>query len=133
MRSLMSKQLFLVVAAAALAQLSAATLGLSAQEPPQIQQPYEPADVSEKDLRAFAKCYVEFHKIRTEYEPAFQGAHSPQEKSKVERDAVAKFGNAVEKQGLTLQRYAQIFKSVSADEQLRDRAMKLISEERGKS
>jgi hypothetical protein len=76
----MSKQLFLVVAAAALAQLSAATLGLSAQEPPQIQQPYEPADVSEKDLRAFAKCYVEFHKIRTEYEPAFQGAHSPQEK-----------------------------------------------------
>ena len=132
MRELILKQLFMTLAAAALGALSLATLGL-AQEPPQIQQPYERSEISEKDLRAFAKCYVEFHKIRAEYEPALQGAGSPQEKSKIEREAVAKFGKAVEKQGLTLQSYAQIFKSVSTDEQLRDKAMKLIAEERGKS
>ena len=132
MRSLMPKQSVIVLAAAALGWTSLSGLGM-AQEPPQIQQPYEQTEVSEKDLRAFAKCYIEFHKIRAQYEPALLGARSPQEKGKIEREAVEKFGKAVEKQGLTLQSYAQIFKSVSTDEQLRDKAMKLINEERAKS
>ena len=118
---------------AGLPWLSGATIGLAAQEPPILQQPQHATDVSEKDLTAFAKCYVEFHKIRAEYEPALQNARDPEEKGKIEREAVAKFGKSVEKQGLTLQSYARIFKTVSADEQLREKVIKLIEEERAKT
>ena len=88
------------------------------------------AEVGDKELKAFAKAYVEFHKIRAAHEPALQSAPDTQAKSKVEQEAVAKFGKALEKQGLTLEGYGRMFLAVSADEKLREKALKLIEEER---
>ena len=73
---------------------------------------------------------MEFHKIRAAHEPALQSAPDTQAKSKVEQEAVAKFGKALEKQGLTLEGYGRMFLAVSADEKLREKALKLIEEER---
>jgi hypothetical protein len=86
--------------------------------------------VSDKELRAFAKSYVEFHKIRAEYEPALDNAQDPQEKAKIEQEALAKFGKAVQKQGLTVEGYERIFLAVNSDEKLRREAIRLIEEER---
>jgi len=101
-----------------------------AQETPKVQQPRQQMGVSDKDLVAFAKSYVQFHKIRAEYEPAILNTNDPQEKGRIEREALTKFGKAVESQGLTLESYARIFQTVSADEQLREKALKLIEAER---
>lgn len=91
------------------------------------------SEITDKDLRSFAKSYIEFHKIRTEYEPALAKAADPNEKNKIEQEAVAKFSKAVAKQGLTLESYARIFQAVNANEQLRDKALNLVDEERKRS
>lgn len=100
-------------------------------------QDQRPADsqstISDDELKAFAKAYVQFHKIRAEYEPKLGGAASPQEKGQVEREAVAKLGAALERQGLSMQRYAALYQTISADQELRDKALKLIKEEQARS
>jgi len=109
------------------------TAAIQAQEKSKDQRPRQPAEVGDKELRSFAKSYIEFHKIRMEYESAINKASDPQEKSKLEQDAVAKFGKAVEKQGLTLESYFRIFQTVNANETVREKALKLIEEERKKA
>ena len=86
-----------------------------------------------KSLRAFAKSYLEFHKIRAEYEPALNQARDSQEQGKIEQEALAKFGKAVQKQGLTLEGYFRLYQIVNANEHIRDKALKLIDEERKKA
>ena len=107
---------------------------LQAQTKSQDQRPADAQSaISDNELKAFAKAYVQFHKIRAEYEPKFGGANSPQEKGQVEQEAVAKFGAALEREGLSMQRYAALYQTISADQELRDRALKLIEEEQARS
>jgi hypothetical protein len=89
--------------------------------------------VSETELRSFAKAYVEFEKIRNEYAPKVGSAATPQEKGAVEQEAVVKFGKALEKEGMTMQQYSALYQTVSVDQQLRAKALRLIEEERGRS
>lgn len=99
------------------------------QERPMKQRPGQ-QEVSDKELRAFAKSYIKFHQLRAEYEPILDTVYDPQVKGKVEEKALAKFSEAVQKEGLTLEGYARIFQAVNADEKLREKAVKLIEEER---
>ena len=110
------------------------TVGLSgAQEKPALQQPSKQSEIGDKELKAFAKSYLEFHKIRAEYEPALNQARDSQEQGKIEQEALAKFGKAVQKQGLTLEGYFRLYQIVNANEHIRDKALKLIDEERKKA
>jgi hypothetical protein len=95
--------------------------------------PGEQRAVSETELRSFAKAYVEFEKIRNEYAPKVGSAATPQEKGAVEQEAVVKFGKALEKEGMTMQQYSALYQTVSVDQQLRAKALRLIEEERGRS
>ena len=128
MRTVTASKLLVGVMVAGLAG-PIAPVAIPAQERPKVQQPNRTTSVSDKDLEAFAKSYIEFHRIRVEYEPALLSANDPGEKGKIEREALAKFGKAVEKQGLTLESYARLFQAVNADEQLREKALRLIAEE----
>lgn len=121
--------IYLVLMAFAGLALSS-TAAIQAQENSTKQGPSQPTEVGDKELRSFAKSYIEFHKIRMEYEPALNKASDPQEKNKLEQEAVAKFGKAVEKQGLTLESYFRIFQTVNANDAIREKALKLIEEER---
>jgi hypothetical protein len=89
--------------------------------------------ISDQDLKTFAKAYVQLHKIRAEYEPKLDGATSPQEKGAVEQEAVAKFSAALEQEGLNMQRYAALHQTISADQELRNKAVKLIEQEQAGS
>lgn len=90
-------------------------------------------EISGRELLAFAKSYVEFDKIRTVAELQLNAAQSPQEKSRIEQRALAKFGAALEREGLTMARYGALYQTISANDRLREKVRQLIEEEQAKS
>lgn len=93
----------------------------------------EPSQVSDKELRAFAKAYVEYHKIRQNYEPKLSGTKDEKEKLKIQREGDDKVKQALEKQGLSPQTYNRLFVAVNNNPQLRQKALAMIDDERKKS
>lgn len=123
-----------LVVGSVIAWLTALTVGTTgAQETPPLQQPGMRSEIGDKELRAFAKSYLEFHEIRAEYEPVLAQARSPQEQGKIEQEALAHFGKAVQRQGLTLEGYFRLYQTVNANERIGGKALKLIDEERERS
>ena len=102
-----------------------------AQERPK-QPTVQEREVSDAELQAFAKAYVQYHKIRAQYEPQLKAAKDPQKSKKIQDEANTKVKEALAKQQLTVQNYNRVFTVVNNDETLRKRAMKLIEEERKK-
>ena len=98
-----------------------------AQESPQ------PTNVSEAQMRAFAKVYVEVEKIRQAYEPRLKEAKNPEEGKQIQSEALSKMQGAITKEGLTGESYTQIVEIARADEGLRKKLVELINEERQKS
>jgi len=103
---------------------------VDAQDKARDQQPSQESEISDRDLKAFAKAYVEFHKIRSAYENSLDDVGNRQEETKAQHEALIKIDKALEKQGLKPDAYYRIFKAVNADEKLRAKTMKLIEEER---
>ena len=97
------------------------------------ESPKQQLNVSETQLKAFAKVYVEVEKIRQAYEPRLKEAKNPAEGKQIETEAVSKMQGALTKEGLTEERYTQIFEIARADEGLRKKLIELINEERQKS
>jgi len=95
--------------------------------------PKQQLNVSETELRAFAKVYVAVEKIRQAYEPRLKEAKNAQEGKQIETEAVLKMQGALTEQGLTSESYTQIFEIARADEGLRKRLVEIINEERQKS
>ena len=93
----------------------------------------EQANVTDKDLRAFAKAYVEYHNIRQNYEPRLNSTKDEKQKEKLQREGDNKVKQVLEKQGLTPQSYNRLFVAVNNNQQLRQKVLALISEERRKS
>jgi uncharacterized protein DUF4168 len=93
----------------------------------------EPAKLSDKDIRAFAKAYVAYQKLRQTYEPRIGKIQDPKEKQKLQQEGDAKVKEALEQHGLTPQSYNQLFTAVNGNEQLRQKALKLINDERSRS
>jgi len=90
-------------------------------------------EISGRELLAFAKSYLEFDKIRTVAELQLNVARTPREKSRIEQLALAKFGAALEREGLTMARYGALYQKISANDRLREKVRKLIDEEQAKS
>ena len=89
--------------------------------------------VSDSDLRAFARAYVDYHKLRQTYEPQVRKAETPKEKDKIQKEGNAKVKQALEKYGFTAQTYNRLFTAVNGNETLRQKALKFIDQERTKS
>ena len=96
------------------------------------QSAQQQTSVSDSELRAFAKAYVEYHKIRQKYEPQLKATKDAQQSKKIQDEANAKIKDVLAKQQLTPQQYNRVFNLVNNDEALRKKAMKLINEERKK-
>jgi hypothetical protein len=90
-------------------------------------------NVSEDQLRAFAKVYVAVEKIRQAYEPRLKEAKDPEEGKKIQKEAVSEMQGALTKEGLTEESYGQIFETARADEGFRKKLLNLINEEKQKS
>ena len=95
--------------------------------------PKQQLNVSETELRAFAKVYVAVEKIRQAYEPRLKEAKNPEEGKQIQNEAVTKMHGALSKEGLTEESYTQVFEIARADETLRKKLVEFINEERQKS
>jgi hypothetical protein len=103
-----------------------------AQESKQASAPAQ-KNFSDKDLKSFAKAYVEYHRIRQTYETRLNNIQDPKEKEKIQREGDSKVSKALEKQGLTPDSYNRLFAAVNNNEQLRKKTLKMIEEERKQS
>ena len=97
------------------------------------ESPKQEMNVSDDQLRAFAKVYVEVDKIRQAYEPRLKEAKDPEEGKQIQMEAVTKMQGAAAKEGMTEESYLQIFEIARADEGLRKKLLNLINEEKKKS
>jgi hypothetical protein len=105
----------------------------SADAAPKQGSPAQPSNVSDKELRAFAKAYVEYQRIRQDYDPKLNNTRDEKEKLKIQREGDEKVKLALERQGLTPQDYNRLFVAVNGNPQLRQKALALINDERKKS
>ena len=122
-----------VVDVLAVCWVMAVTPPLSAQETRKQTQAADPSTVSDKNLKAFANAYVEYHKIRQSYEVRIGKVQDPKEREKLQREGDSKVKQVLEKQKLTPESYNRFFTAVNGNEQLRRKALKLIDEERNRS
>ena len=97
------------------------------------ESPKQQLNVSETQLRAFAKVYVEVEKIRRAYDPRLKESKDPEEGKQIQSEAVSKMQEALTKEGLNEQSYGQILEIARTDEGLRKKLIDLINEERQKS
>ncbi len=104
----------------------------TAQERSQKTNASERTTVNDKDLTAFVRAYVAYHKTRQIYEPRLVKAKDPKEKAMIQREGDAKVTQALERFGLTPQSYNQLFQAINRDEGLRQKALNLIHAERNK-
>jgi hypothetical protein len=107
-------------------------LSLTNHSPAQ-ESPKHEMNVSDPQLRAFAKVYVEIEKIRQTYEPQLKETKDPEQGKEIQKEAVSKMQAALTKEGLTEESYGQIFEIARADAGLRKKLIDLINEERQKS
>jgi len=121
---------FVMIIGGLVALVASPAIVIRAQDKAQDQQPSQQPEISDKELKAFAKAYVEFHKIRSAYENSLDDVGNRQEETKAQHEALIKIDKALEKQGLKPDALYRIFKAVNADEKLHAKAMKLIEEER---
>jgi hypothetical protein len=91
--------------------------------------PKQQRSVSDNQLRAFAKVYVQVEKIRRTYEPRLKEAKDAEESKQIQIEAVSKMQGALTKEGLTEESYIEIFDIARADESLRRKLIELINEE----
>jgi len=97
------------------------------------ESPKQQMNVSDEQLRAFAKVYVEIDKIRQTYEPRLKAAKDPEEGKQIQSEATSKMQEAVTKGGLTEESYKQIVEIARTDDGLRKKLLNLINEEKQKS
>lgn len=88
------------------------------------------AQISDKELAAFARAYTEVQQIRAHYEPSLQKTKDPKETERIQREANAKLKKTLEKQGLSVDRYNKIYAAVNANEELRRKTLKMVDQER---
>lgn len=96
-------------------------------------QSVEPTRLSDQELAAFAKAYVAYHKLRQTYDARIEKAQDSKEKEKVQREGDLSVKEVLEKQGLTPESYNGLFAAVNQNEQLRQKTLKMINEERSRS
>lgn len=103
----------------------------SAQPSPATQPPQQSqTTVSDEELQSFAKAYVEIEAIRVSHEAALNNTQEPEQAQQIQQDANAKMVEAVEKQGMTVEGYAQILNAVNSNGVLAKRALDLIAKEK---
>jgi len=106
---------------------------LVAQEPARPAAAQSAAKPSETELRAFAKAYTEYQRIRREYEPKLKNTKDAATSKKIQDEANAKVAKALEEQHMSADEYRRLFNLINTDEALRKKVLALVAEERRKS
>ena len=87
-------------------------------------------EISDKDLQAFAKAYVEVQNIEESHQAALQNTRDPAQVQQLEQQTDAAMAKAMEKQGFTPQTYAQMLTVINRDTTLNKKVLDLVQKER---
>jgi Domain of unknown function (DUF4168) len=85
---------------------------------PEALAPKSPTHPTDAELKSFAGAVVEVHRINDAYIPKFQAANTPDEEQKLEAAAVREMVQAVESEGLSVEKYEQILTQAQTDVEL---------------
>src|SRR4051794_14095762 len=84
-------------------------LGLAAfgcaQEAPNTSNDSRPAKISDAELRAFIKAYVDNQKIRQQYEPTLMDTTDPKQSQQLQNQANTELTQSLARQNLTVEVY----------------------------
>ena len=107
-----SNVITLLLAAIAAAWLAAAPAQTTQSAPEQVttsrQKPTSLSAPTDAELKSFAGAVVEVHRINDAYIPKLEAAGTPDEEQKLEAAALREMVEAVEKEGLTVDKYEEI-------------------------
>jgi Domain of unknown function (DUF4168) len=102
--------------AVAAAQTTQSTSSVSSDEvTASIRKTSTPTDA---ELKSFAGAVVEVHRINDSYIPKFEAADTADEEQKLEAAALREMVQAVEKEGLSVEKYEQILTQAQTDREL---------------
>jgi hypothetical protein len=88
------------------------------------------AQISDRELRAFVKTYVETQNIRREYEPPIEKSTDPDRTLRLQQSANQELKEALARNDLTVEQYNRIFAQVNGDKDLRQRVLEMVERER---
>ena len=74
-----------------------------------------PRTYSDAELKSFASAVVEVHRINDAYIPKLQAASTADEEEKLEAAALREMVQAVEKEGISVEKYEEILTQAQRD------------------
>jgi ribosomal protein L20 len=126
----------------ALALAAAVVFGAAqAQQPPQQRpmdrqatEPMKPqTQVDDREIQAYAAAANEVRQLKQKWIPRFQQAEkeSPQAAAQVEEEAYTEMVGAVEKKGLSVDRYNEIYELAQVDPDVQRKVIEQLEQTRG--
>jgi transcription initiation factor IIF auxiliary subunit len=94
------------------------------------QQSRPQKNVSDKELHAFVKAYVEVQHIKESHQTSLKSAQDPKRVEELQQETDSEMTKAIEKQGFTPEAYTQMLAAVNSDSTLKKKALDLIQKER---
>lgn len=86
----------------------------------------EKLDVSEQEVQAFAKVYVESANVRKEYQAKLIAEKDPKKSEELKKEGREKLRAIVQESPLSTQRYNKIAKATTRDKELKQRIVAAI-------
>ncbi len=111
----------ILAAAAATATAAASPAAMAQDAAAAQQQAQEAAPVSDKEVKKFVKAEKKINAIIQEWTPKVQSAESQEQAQEMQQTAQTEMIAAIEKQGLSVQRYNAIAQQAQKDPQLAQR------------
>lgn len=84
------------------------------------------AEVSNSEMESFAAAYVDIVNIRQEFAPQMDEAANEEEMAELQSAVMDRMSNAVESNGLSLDRYNEIVDQIQGDDELEQRVVEEI-------
>lgn len=105
--------------------------GQSQQQQNMMQQPdqsAEPIEVSDAELDKVAQAYVQITEIRGEFQETLSEVSDPEEAQVLQEEAGEKMVEAVQDNGLDVQKYNEVMEAAQVDEELREKLLARMEE-----
>ncbi len=87
-----------------------------------------PPNYSDAELKSFAGAVVEVHRINDEYIPKLQSAATPDEEQQLEAAALHDMVQAVENEGISVEKYEEILANAQHNRSIAERLKKPLKD-----
>ena len=89
--------------------------------------------ISDRELRTFAKAYAEIYGIVAAYEPSLKARRDPKQVERIMEEAEQQIEKLLEAHAFTADSFLKTATAINADDELRQKTVAMINEERKKA